>query len=87
MQKSLSELSALPEQELSELIDGMRQPLLVTQNGEPRFVAQSLDEFDSMVRRIRALEAERGPVSNRRPFGTRSAIAGKDVQLRPTRNN
>lgn len=33
MQKSLSELSALPEDELSSLIDGAGGPLLVTQNG------------------------------------------------------
>lgn len=55
MQKSLSELVKLPEAELTRLFD--REPLLVTHNGEPRFVAQSLDAFESMVRRLRELES------------------------------
>jgi hypothetical protein len=43
----------------------------VTQNGEPRFVAQSLESFEAMVRRLRELEAvpRRGP--------------GKVILLRP----
>jgi len=52
-----------------------KEPLLVTQNGEPRFVAQSLDSFESMVRRLRHLEA-----SSRRPLSDRR---GKVIFLRP----
>jgi len=59
MQKALSELAGLPENELNQLVE--REPLLVTRNGEPQFVAQSLDAFDSMVRRLRELEATSKP--------------------------
>jgi hypothetical protein len=59
MQKSLSERIALPHDELAELIQHIAEPLLVTHKGEPKFVAQSLNEFESMVRRLRALEGER----------------------------
>jgi prevent-host-death family protein len=55
MQKSLSELASLPESELSRLVE--REPVLITANGEPTFVAQSLHSFEEMVRRIRKLEA------------------------------
>lgn len=55
MQKALSELIELPEAELDRLVE--EQPLLVTRGGEFKFVAQSLDAFESMVRRIRELEA------------------------------
>ncbi len=54
MQKALSELATISEAELVELD---RYPLLVTHNGEPRLVAQSLDSFEKMVRRLRELEA------------------------------
>jgi PHD/YefM family antitoxin component YafN of YafNO toxin-antitoxin module len=54
MQKALSELVSLPETELHRLVE--REPLLVTQNGEPQFVAQSLDSFEAMVRRLREFE-------------------------------
>ena len=64
MQKALSELIELPEAELNRLVD--REPLLVTNNGEPQFVAQSLDAFDNMVRRLRELEAA-SKTSTRRP--------------------
>lgn len=63
MQKALSELATLPEAELIRLFEPEprvgRQPLLVTRNGEPLFVAQSLDDFESMVRRLRHLESEK----------------------------
>ena len=72
MQKALSELSCLPEAELVRLVE--REPLLVTQNGEPHFVAQSLDSFEAMVRRIRQLEANSKQVQERR---------GKLLVLRP----
>jgi prevent-host-death family protein len=55
MQKALSELASLPESELNRLVE--HEPVLITQNGEPKFVAQSPDAFDSMVRRLRELEA------------------------------
>jgi prevent-host-death family protein len=55
MQKALSELVSLPEAELNRLVE--REPVLVTQNGEPQFVAQSLHAFETMVRRLRQLEA------------------------------
>ena len=72
MQKPLSELSSLPEAELVRLFE--REPLLVTQNGEPQFVAQSLDSFESMVRRLRQLELTTTEVQKRR---------GKLILLRP----
>jgi len=65
MQKALSELSALPEAELVQLFD--REPVLVTQNGEPQFVAQSLESFEAMVRRLRELESTTPGTS--RPLG------------------
>ena len=72
MQKPLSELSSLPEAELIRLFE--REPLLVTQNGEPQFVAQSLDSFEFMVRRLRQLESTTTAVQKRR---------GKLILLRP----
>lgn len=72
MQKALTELVSLPHSELIRLFE--REPLLVTQNGEPQFVAQSLDAFDAMVRRIRQLEANSSHAPNRR---------GKLILLRP----
>ena len=72
MQKALSELSALPEAELVRLFE--REPLLVTQNGEPQFVAQSLDSFEYMVRRLRQFESTTTEVQKRR---------GKLILLRP----
>lgn len=55
MQKALSELACLPEADLVQLFE--REPLLVTHNGEPQFVGQSLKSFEAMVRRLRQLEA------------------------------
>lgn len=59
MQKSLSEIVSLPEEEVLHLIADREEPLLVTHEGEPRFVAQSLNAYEALVRRLRALEAER----------------------------
>ena len=67
MQKSLSDLTSLSHDELLRFFAQMNEPLLVTQNGEPQFVAQSLPDFEAMVRRLRILEAER---SNRANAGT-----------------
>jgi PHD/YefM family antitoxin component YafN of YafNO toxin-antitoxin module len=64
MQKALSELVALPEAERTRLFE--REPLLVTQNGEPHFVAQSLEAFESMVRRLRELESAPKPSHHQR---------------------
>ena len=54
MLKSLTDFRALPEAELAELIDG--GPILITQDDEPRFVAQSIADFEKMVHRLRRLE-------------------------------
>jgi PHD/YefM family antitoxin component YafN of YafNO toxin-antitoxin module len=56
MQKSLSDLTSLSPEELTVLMDQINEPLLVTTNGQPQFVAQSLTGFESMIRRLRALE-------------------------------
>jgi hypothetical protein len=64
MQKALSELSSIPESDLIRLIE--REPMLITSNGDPQFVAQSLDSFDSMVRRLRRLESMVKTISGRR---------------------
>jgi hypothetical protein len=58
MQKSLAEFLSLPESELIRLV--AEGPLLITQDHEPRFVAQSIDAFESMVRRLRELESTLG---------------------------
>ena len=73
MQRILSELSSLPDGELLKIVEN--EPLLVTQNGEPRFVAQSLESFESMVSRLRQLET--------RPRTLPSDRRGKVVFLRP----
>jgi PHD/YefM family antitoxin component YafN of YafNO toxin-antitoxin module len=86
MQKTLAELFSLPETEVLRLVE--REPLLITQGGEPRFVAQSLTAFESMVRRIRVLETERHRqiktprLSSSPPTGEPSK-RGKVVPLRP----
>lgn len=68
MQKSLSEFRSLPESELVRMVsDG---PLLVTKDEEPRFVAQSIDDFEAMVRRLRELES---------PLKRRAAIREANV--------
>jgi hypothetical protein len=54
MLKSLSEFRSLGDTELAEIVG--KGPLLVTQDEEPRFVAQSIDAFEAMVRRLRELE-------------------------------
>jgi hypothetical protein len=56
MQKSLSYLSSLSPEELTVLMDQMNEPLLITSGGQPQFVAQSLAGFETMLRRLRALE-------------------------------
>ena len=66
MQKSISEFASLPEAELVRMVE--REPLLVTRNGEPQFVAQSLDSFEGMVRRLRELEAKKPRRDNVVPF-------------------
>jgi hypothetical protein len=58
VQKSLSEIVALPEEEVLHLIAGRNEPVLVTHEGEPRFIAQSLEAYETLVRRLRILEAE-----------------------------
>jgi hypothetical protein len=72
MQKPLSELLSLPEAEVRRLVE--HEPLLVTHNGEPHLVAQSLDSFEFMVRRLRELEAT--------PTKQPTCRLGKVIQLR-----
>ena len=55
MLKSLADFRTLPEAELAELMDG--GPILITQDDEPKFVAQSVGDFEEMVQRLRKLEA------------------------------
>lgn len=55
MQKSLREFVSLPEAEQVRMIE--RGPVLLTQNEEPKFVAQPIDQFEAMVRRLRELES------------------------------
>lgn len=59
MQKSLTELTALPHEDLIQFVDRIGGPLLVTQDDEPRLVVQPLANFEAMVRRLRFLEAEK----------------------------
>lgn len=59
MQKSLSEIVSLPEDEVLHLIAGRDEPLLITHEGEPRFIAQSLGAYEALVKRLRTLENER----------------------------
>jgi hypothetical protein len=54
MLKSLSEFQTLTGGELSRITeDG---PVLITDQEEPRFVAQSVEDFEGMVRRLRRFE-------------------------------
>jgi PHD/YefM family antitoxin component YafN of YafNO toxin-antitoxin module len=78
MQKALSELSALSGDQLLELLV---EPLLVTRHGEPSFVAQSLDSYEAMVRRIRTLEA--GTRQSCSAISNSLSRPGKVIPLRP----
>lgn len=73
MLKSLPEFQSLPGAELVRMIES--GPVLVTQNEEPRFVAQSVEAFEEMVRRLRELES-----TGRRRDAIRRA---KIIPLRP----
>ena len=55
MLKSLEDFRTLPEAELAAIMDG--GPVLITQDDEPKFVAQSVEDFEMMVQRLRELEA------------------------------
>lgn len=63
MQKALSELRTLTDSDVLKLVE--REPILITTEGEPRLVAQSVDSFDAMVRRLRQLEAASHREANR----------------------
>jgi prevent-host-death family protein len=54
MLKSLSEFQALSGEELDRVVE--HGPILITDEEEPRFVAQSIEDFEAMVRRLRSLE-------------------------------
>jgi PHD/YefM family antitoxin component YafN of YafNO toxin-antitoxin module len=64
MQKSFSEITSLAPDELSAFIEQMKEPLLVTNLGQPQFVAQSLAAFETMVRRLRTLERQQSATSS-----------------------
>ena len=64
MLKSLSDFQSLSHAELAEIVG--KGPLLVTQDEEPRFVAQSVDAFETMVRRLREFELAAKRRSSRR---------------------
>lgn len=72
MQKALSEFVSLSAADIRRLTQA--GPLLITNQDEPQFVAQSLESFEEMVRRLRALESKRS-----RP----PRQLGKVIQLRP----
>jgi len=58
MQRSLAQLTSLSPKELASFAADVGEPFLITDNdGEPRLVAQTMDAFEAMVRRLRALEA------------------------------
>ena len=55
MLKSLSEFQILNGAELSQMV--AEGPILITdEEAEPRFVAQSVEDFEAMVRRLRSLD-------------------------------
>jgi hypothetical protein len=54
MLKSLSEFQTLSGNELSRIVE--HGPVLITDLEEPRFVAQSVEDFEAMVQRLRNLE-------------------------------
>ena len=58
MLKSLSEFQVLTGGELSRIVE--HGPVLITDQEEPRFVAQSIDDYEAMVRRLRSLERASG---------------------------
>jgi PHD/YefM family antitoxin component YafN of YafNO toxin-antitoxin module len=83
MQKSFSENTSLAPDELSAFIEQMKEPLLVTNLGQPQFVAQSLSAFETMVRRLRILERQQrmdGLTHGRISGGSRSG--GKVIPFR-----
>ena len=85
MQKSLSDLTSLSHDELSRFFDRMNELLLVTQNGEPQFVAQSLPDFEAMIRRLRILEAERSSCADASVGKTAGAHKGKIIPFSRSR--
>jgi hypothetical protein len=54
MLQSLPEFQSLSRTELARMVE--LGPILITDGDEPRFVAQSIEAFESMVRRLRRLE-------------------------------
>ncbi len=64
MQKSLSDLTSLSPEELTFLLEQIGERLLVTNDGQPQFVAQSLTGFEAMIRRLRTLERNQRPATS-----------------------
>jgi len=54
MLKSLSEFQALSGSELSQMVE--HGPVLITDQEEPKFVAQAVEDFEALVRRLRNWE-------------------------------
>jgi PHD/YefM family antitoxin component YafN of YafNO toxin-antitoxin module len=73
MLKSLPEFQTLTGTELSRIVE--HGPVLITDQEQPKFVAQSVEAFETMVRRLRNLEQ-----SSKRRQSIRSA---KVILLRP----
>jgi hypothetical protein len=55
MQKPIADFFSLAPADVIQLLGS--GPLLVTHDEEPRFVAQSVEAFETMVRRLRELES------------------------------
>lgn len=55
MLKSLTEFQALTGIELARIVE--QGPVLVTHEDEPRFVTQSVEAFEAMVRQLRTLQS------------------------------
>src|SRR4051794_30575559 len=54
MVRSLSEFQSLTGTELDRIFE--HGPVLITDDEEPCFVAQSIEDFEAMVRRLRSFE-------------------------------
>ena len=54
MLRSLSEFQSLTGTELDRIFE--HGPILITDDEEPCFVAQSIEDFEAMVRRLRRFE-------------------------------
>jgi hypothetical protein len=81
MQKSFSEFTSLAPDELSAFIEQLKEPLLITNQGRPQFIAQTLTDFEDMVRRLRTLECEK----HKNEVGRKAVTAGAMGKVIPFR--